>query len=304
MKKTSVLLGVLFCVGMVLFIARTRFSGAKTGAQLSSALSAAATKKALQDSDQDGLKDWEEVLFATNPHNPDTDGDGASDLEEVKTNRDPVKPGPDDARPISTTTPMVDPATPPETNLTRLLAERLGERLIIPLARNPEAKPDPSITGERLIDDIVAAAREQNKVFSLSDISISSAAGRSAIIAYQKTSDAIFNAASRKLGKVSAPEIAAQAFQNDDFSTLSLLASHEQILAKLIRNLKQLSVPRVVAPLHLARLNAVLLQQQGVEKMQNAETDPVGALIGIREYIDATKNLSELSARFIQVLSP
>ncbi len=36
------------------------------------------------DSDSDGLKDWEEALWGTDPHNPDTDGDGVSDGDFAK----------------------------------------------------------------------------------------------------------------------------------------------------------------------------------------------------------------------------
>jgi len=43
------------------------------------------------DSDHDGLPDWEEALYGTDPHNPDTDGDGTPDGEEIKEGRDPLK---------------------------------------------------------------------------------------------------------------------------------------------------------------------------------------------------------------------
>ncbi len=43
------------------------------------------------DTDKDGLPDWEEALWKTDPKNPDTDGDGTSDGEEVKAGRDPLK---------------------------------------------------------------------------------------------------------------------------------------------------------------------------------------------------------------------
>jgi len=43
------------------------------------------------DSDNDGLPDWEESLYGTDPHNQDTNGDGTLDGEEVKENRDPLK---------------------------------------------------------------------------------------------------------------------------------------------------------------------------------------------------------------------
>ncbi len=53
-------------------------------------------KNSQKDSDNDGLKDWEEVLWKTDPQNPDTDGDGTPDGEEVKLGRDPTIPAPGD----------------------------------------------------------------------------------------------------------------------------------------------------------------------------------------------------------------
>ena len=50
-----------------------------------------------QDTDEDGLKDWEESLWGTDVKNPDTDGDGTSDGDEVAVKRNPTIAGPDDA---------------------------------------------------------------------------------------------------------------------------------------------------------------------------------------------------------------
>lgn len=54
------------------------------------------TEEINRDSDNDGLKDWEEVLWKTNPQNPDTDNDGTKDGQEIKENRNPLAKGPDD----------------------------------------------------------------------------------------------------------------------------------------------------------------------------------------------------------------
>jgi hypothetical protein len=48
------------------------------------------------DSDHDGLRDWEEVLWKTDSKIADTDGDGTNDGDEVKAGRNPLIAGPDD----------------------------------------------------------------------------------------------------------------------------------------------------------------------------------------------------------------
>lgn len=48
------------------------------------------------DADNDGLPDFEEALWGTDPRNADTDGDGTSDGEEVALRRNPKKAGPED----------------------------------------------------------------------------------------------------------------------------------------------------------------------------------------------------------------
>ncbi len=49
-----------------------------------------------QDTDKDGLKDWEEVLWRTDPQKADTDSDGTSDGKEVELERNPTVKGPND----------------------------------------------------------------------------------------------------------------------------------------------------------------------------------------------------------------
>lgn len=44
------------------------------------------------DTDNDGLPDWEEALWKTDPKNPDTDGDGTPDGAEIDAGRNPLVP--------------------------------------------------------------------------------------------------------------------------------------------------------------------------------------------------------------------
>ena len=49
------------------------------------------------DADNDGLLDFEEALWGTDPQDTDTDNDGTKDGEEVTLKRDPMKAGPKDS---------------------------------------------------------------------------------------------------------------------------------------------------------------------------------------------------------------
>lgn len=48
------------------------------------------------DADLDGLNDWLEEMYRSDPKNADTDGDGTKDGEEVLLKRDPIIAGPND----------------------------------------------------------------------------------------------------------------------------------------------------------------------------------------------------------------
>lgn len=77
------------------------------------------------DSDHDGLPDWKEALYGTDPHKADTDGDGTSDLQEILQNRDPLKPN--TAPPGQEPNDKIDPAII-EKNQTALVEyEKLNE---------------------------------------------------------------------------------------------------------------------------------------------------------------------------------
>jgi hypothetical protein len=54
-------------------------------------LLSAANKANNKDTDSDGLPDWQEILYGTDPKKADTDGDGTNDANEIKSGRDPLK---------------------------------------------------------------------------------------------------------------------------------------------------------------------------------------------------------------------
>ena len=59
----------------------------------SGSLAPAQSASPTQDTDSDGLSDFEEQLYGTSITSKDTDGDGYSDKTEVESGHDPLKKG-------------------------------------------------------------------------------------------------------------------------------------------------------------------------------------------------------------------
>jgi len=127
-KKINIIVGILvLLIGIALggyLVLKSRTGQADQLSQIAQTLK---DQPIIDDIDHDGLKDWEEKVYGTNPGHPDTDKDGYLDGEEVAAGYDPTKPAPDDKL-VSQTTPSQ--ATRPEPgNLTQLLAYTLSNQL-------------------------------------------------------------------------------------------------------------------------------------------------------------------------------
>ena len=101
LRKKSVL--VITClIALVLIFGAVAYRNRKTvyvasDTSLKAGENSLLSKMAEIDSDNDGLKNWEESLWKTGANNPDSDGDGTVDGVEVRSNRDPRIKGPNDA---------------------------------------------------------------------------------------------------------------------------------------------------------------------------------------------------------------
>jgi len=91
----TVLAATILAIGLILFI------GAYSGKGVFSQINIWGIRESIiesdeKDTDNDGLKDWQEELFKTDSLNPDTDGDGYLDGEEVDSGHNPLIKAPGD----------------------------------------------------------------------------------------------------------------------------------------------------------------------------------------------------------------
>ncbi len=90
-RKFSILLIICALVAIVYFVFFNS-SNDKTSKQVKT-VTLTPTEIIEGDRDEDGIRDWEEALWGTNPDNKDSDGDGIDDLVEIEEKRSKLSSG-------------------------------------------------------------------------------------------------------------------------------------------------------------------------------------------------------------------
>lgn len=259
------------------------------------ALRAEQLKKLQQDSDADGLRDWAEVLYHTDPQKSDTDGDGTPDGEEVKLGRNPAAPGPDDLMATSTLT--QDGPDGQSQNLTRQLALQIGT-LLAQRAANPDL-PFDSQTAENLVNNVVGTApNEIPPSLTKKDIIIGNDSSKKAFQEYQLAFGKIFTGSFRHRAAKQDVEIFAEAMDAQDYEKLKALDQYVAGYDREIAQYKNLSVPSQLSSLHLEYINLAIAQKEVIRKLRNAGEDVVGATVVIGQYGIIQQRVSALGQKF------
>ena len=257
-----------------------------------------AYQDANRDSDGDGLKDWEEILWKTDPNKADTDGDGAPDGEEVKMGRDPTVAGaksakgawsdalkqPESASKKATTTPST---------LTERAAQKFAVEYLTALGSSPggiDSFQQKSIA-DSLIKSVTGSAVTFPDKFSLSDIAVEANPSPAFVKTY-------LNAVGGFLDKnfvgleESETDLLDKAVSSSDFTGLKKLGVYVAAYQKSVAFLKkprrpdgQEKVPAAYAPAHLELLNILNNTATAVSYMQATEKDPARGLVGLAIYV-------------------
>lgn len=253
-----------------------------------------------QDSDGDGLKDWEEEIYGTDPRKADTDGDKTPDGEEIKLGRDPLKPGPNDKIP-GPAAEKKETSAKSENNLTQKIIDKFNEKFILPRLEDPSALIDNTRLSREVLKDLPADILSSD-YFTEKDITILKSDSPENFIDYLGG----FNAAvSDSFGNLDRPEIMifSEALQAEDLSRLSILDIYLSAYKTALAKLKNLPVPPAFASLHLAYLNATRRQQAAVEKMRRAESDVIRGTYGAQEYIAANNEVAAIEQKLQKTLN-
>lgn len=247
------------------------------------------TDLATRDSDGDGLPDWEERLYGTDPFNPDTDGDGTPDGKEVAEGRDPRKAGPDDKLPVIQDPHFATSSTDVEGIKKEFFAKYLAE----------QSKEIRETTYRDLITDF--NPKKYIPKAELTDLNITSDNSTDALRKYG-------NAFGLLIKKYTAPthrteeDILSDGLKTKNDETLKELQLPAVAYLNFSNDLKALPVPVGLAKEHLLIVNGYEGMYQGLIGMKTLFSSPVDGAAGYQRYtlsrIDVTTGYAGVVSYF------
>lgn len=258
------------------------------------------------DPDNDGLKNWQEDIYHTDPRNPDSDGDGYLDGEEVASGYDPTIKAPNDAL---AGTDKNAPRQAPK-NLTAYLAQILSQKIsageIDPSSLNKvDAQNDPTIPyNKEVMNDALAQIGQRAKEYfalppmASNTITSSSSVSTASAIAYLSQINIIFKTHIDEIKKLHTGEIEMlkKTIDSKDTSAVSVYASEYQ---GVIAEMKGIDAPLYMIAWHNDMLTTLSVLVKIFEAVKDFQNDPAMAAAAIESYMPVVERLQALSEKML-----
>jgi hypothetical protein len=252
-----------------------------------------------KDTDGDGLKDWEEVLYGTSIVNADSDGDGTNDDDEVRAGRDPLKPGPDDTT-TTTGESFAQYRAPKDISKTEGLAREL-------FATYASLKTGGGIGTEfqnQAVEAVVERYVQESVVYTYSSDELTYASTQdSETIAEYRTA---VREALQAAAVVERSELEVYAYLIDSGRSVyeEELSRNASIYRGIAQALKRIPVPLLLSANHLALMNALMDFAAAIDDMVATYRDPLAALIATSAYADADDRARGALRDFYELTAP
>ena len=263
------------------------------------------------DTDADGLKDWEEALWKTDPKKADTDGDGTNDNEEITLGRDPLKAGPNDT--ISDKEDLVAQekalADSKQNTMTAVYARKfMNDYLMLKTQKGDLTEEDKQNLVVKTMNDIKPPKLVDK--YKLSDFNVVKDISKESVKQYADLMMAVF--VSTEMPKMSESDIFTallDGIKKEDFKniemTVKALNQYVTLNKRILEAILPPNIPENLSKLHLEVANGFNNIALAVEDMANAENDPIRAMIGQRLYTEqklriynAMKNIQEVFNKY------
>jgi hypothetical protein len=242
-----------------------------------------------QDSDGDGLKDWEEALWKSDPKNPDTDGDGTPDGEEVAMDRDPAAAGPNDAFSLNLAEAEAAIDANPDLSETEKFSRKLFQQY---LALKQSGDDLDESAQQRLVISALGTLPppEEVPLLSATDLHITPDSSERSLRQYANELGTIYDSYG-SVGTANELDILYASLKANDLRKIQDLDVIVASYAALADQMKTMRVPQEIADIHLALLNSSLRISASTDGMRRVYEDPVLALSSLQAYLSDVQDL-------------
>lgn len=251
----------------------------------------------IRDTDNDGLKDWEEDLWKTDLNNPDTDSDGTKDGEEIKLNRNPALAGPNDEIKKEDLVSLAENTDYLDTNAnqTELLARGIFSKYIEAKVKSGGVVPADTLEDIASVfsSDVFKDYNGSLATLTTKDISISNKNDGASIKIYANQMGSTINefAEERMVLKDKFGEQELTEEQVDE--AVAALAAQGELYQKTADKIKKVLTPSSYADIHLKILNSFNRMAIASTGTQTLNEDPATAIVNIKIAKDEFKNLGQ-----------
>ncbi len=222
------------------------------------------------DDDQDGLTDWLEEFYHSDPQNTDTDGDGTNDGAEVEVDRDPTIAGPND--PLITRKDLIKTevgSSTPGTITDKASIELFSQYLM--LKQKGTLKPEDEA---KLVADLsqkVASEASLKDKYTTGDLNVSESTKETITIYGDRVAQATLDLY----------------IEMDSYKHLSesiYLLKIANTYKTYAESLKQIRVPTVTQDIHLKLMNYSYKTSKLFEVLGGSNSDPMTILVIIGQF--------------------
>ncbi len=241
------------------------------------------------DTDNDGLKDWEESLWKTDIKNPDTDGDGTKDGDEIKEGRDPLKQGPNDKTEQQNKFPIKITYEKPSTATGVMAEDFFSKYLELKASGNLNEK-----TKVELINSVVGNINIENniKTYTADDLKIIANTPEN----FKKYGNTLAYTLIKYTEKLDPDSremtIMNKAIKQDNIEYFQKLSPVIFEYKNLSKKLLSINTPTGATRTHLELINTYENIAKALEDIKESSLDPIRGLMGISKY---NKSISQIS---------
>lgn len=244
------------------------------------------------DTDEDGLEDWEEVLWKTDINNPDTDGDEMSDGDEIDIGRNPLVAGPNDTLAntngvddwtLASTSEDLSPADKLARNfMGTYIQYRVGNGAMSDSAKNKMAAS--------LVDSMTYSFGGDTT--SIEDIPVIESPTEVEIIAYKQNISDVLTI----LQQIDEFEFITLANMVDNpYNTAPYakrLRENAPVYDEAIEKLESMRVPKDALEAHYNFLKGAKDMRSVIVSLSNVNDDALSAMLGLSAYQDSADTLT------------